>query len=43
MMNEKKGFIIEDLDERHLVIKADEEFRVREELNREVSLNLSFS
>lgn len=43
MMNEKKGFIIEDLDGRHLVIKADDEFRVREELIREVSLNLSLS
>jgi TFIIH basal transcription factor complex TTD-A subunit len=42
-MNEKKGFIIEDLDNHHLVIKADEEYRVREELNQEVSLNLFLS
>ena len=41
MMNEKKSFIIEDLDSHHLVIKADEEYRVREELSQEVSLNLS--
>lgn len=42
-MNEKKSFIIEDLDNHHLVIKADEEYRVREELSLEVSLNLSVS
>ena len=36
-MNEKKSFIIEDLDSHHLVIKADEEYRVREELNQEVT------
>jgi TFIIH basal transcription factor complex TTD-A subunit len=41
MMNEKKSFIIEDLDNHHLVIKADEEFRVREELNQEVCVSLS--
>lgn len=41
MMNEKKSFIIEDLDIHHLVIKADEEYRVREELGQEVSLNVS--
>ena len=40
-MNEKKSFIIEDLDDHHLVIKADEEYRVREELSHEVRLNLS--
>jgi TFIIH basal transcription factor complex TTD-A subunit len=39
MMNETKSFIIEDLDSHHLVIKADEEYRVREELNQEVTLN----
>jgi TFIIH basal transcription factor complex TTD-A subunit len=43
MMNEKKSFIIEDLDDHHLVIKADEEYRVREELNQEVSLKPLFS
>jgi len=36
MMNEKKSFIIEDLDDHHLVIKADEEYRVKEELSQEV-------
>ena len=35
-MNEKQSFIVEDLDEKHLVIKADEEFRVRRELEAEV-------
>lgn len=44
MMNEKKSFIIEDLDNHHLVVKADEEYRVREELSQEVSLtSLAFS
>lgn len=35
-MNEKESFIIEDLDDFHLVIKADEEYRVRKELETEV-------
>ena len=35
-MNEKESFIIEDLDDYHLVIKADEEYRVRQELDAEV-------
>ena len=35
-MNEKRSFIIEDLDEHHVVIKADEEYRVRKELESEV-------
>lgn len=35
-MNEKNPFIIEDLDDFHLVIKADEEYRVRIELEAEV-------
>ena len=35
-MNEKDPFIIEDLDEYHLVIKADDEYRVRRELDAEV-------
>jgi hypothetical protein len=35
-MNEKDSFIIEDLDDFHLVIKADEEYRVRSELEAEV-------
>lgn len=36
-MNEKQSFIIEDLDDHHVVIKADEEWRVRRELEAEVS------
>ena len=35
-MNEKESFIIEDLDDFHVVIKADEEWRVRRELEAEV-------
>jgi len=35
-MNEQQSFIIEDLDDYHLVIKADEEYRVRKELETEV-------
>lgn len=35
-MNERNPFIIEDLDDFHLVIKADEEYRVRIELEAEV-------
>jgi len=35
-MNEKDPFVIEDLDDYHLVIKADEEYRVRRELEAEV-------
>lgn len=35
-MNEKESFIIEDLDEYHLVIKAEQEYRVRKELETEV-------
>lgn len=37
-MNDKQSFIIEDLDENHVVIKADEEWRVRLELESEVRL-----
>ncbi|KAF9044454.1 hypothetical protein BJ165DRAFT_1347607, partial [Panaeolus papilionaceus] len=40
MMNEKRSFIIEDLDDHHLVIKADEEFTVRRELEAEVRISL---
>jgi TFIIH basal transcription factor complex TTD-A subunit len=36
LMNEKESFIIEDLDEYHLVIKAEQEYRVRKELETEV-------
>ena len=39
-MNEKRSFIIEDLDEHHVVIKADEEYRVRKELESEVSSSM---
>ena len=35
-MNEKQSFIIEDLDDFHVVIKADDEYRVRRELEAEV-------
>jgi TFIIH basal transcription factor complex TTD-A subunit len=35
-MNERQTFIIEDLDDYHLVIKGDEEYRVRQELEAEV-------
>ena len=35
-MNEKQSFIIEDLDDHNVVIKADEEWRVRRELEQEV-------
>ncbi|EJF61610.1 hypothetical protein DICSQDRAFT_60258, partial [Dichomitus squalens LYAD-421 SS1] len=38
-MNEKGSFIIEDLDDNHLVIKADEEYRVRRELEAELEKN----
>ena len=37
-MNEKQSFIIEDLDDNHVVIKADEEYRVRLEVEAEVRL-----
>jgi TFIIH basal transcription factor complex TTD-A subunit len=40
-LNDKFSFIIEDLDDYHLVIKADEEWRVRQELEAEVSSALS--
>jgi TFIIH basal transcription factor complex TTD-A subunit len=38
VMNDKEPFIIDDLDDFHLVIKADEEYRVRSELETEVCL-----
>jgi len=38
-MNEKQTFIIEDLDDYHLVIKSDEEYRVRQELEVELEKN----
>ncbi|KAJ3720309.1 hypothetical protein EV361DRAFT_803252 [Lentinula raphanica] len=38
-MNEQQSFIIEDLDDNHLVIKADEEFRVRRQLETELEKN----
>ncbi len=40
-MNEKQSFIIEDLDDFHVVIKADEEYRVRQEVEAEVRGPLS--
>lgn len=36
-LNERQSFIIEDLDDHNVVIKADEEWRVRRELEAEVS------
>lgn len=36
-MNEKHSFIIEDLDDHNVVIKADEEWRVRRDLEAEVN------
>ncbi|KAF8066755.1 hypothetical protein FPV67DRAFT_1416739 [Lyophyllum atratum] len=38
-MNERESFIIEDLDDHHLVIKADDEYRVRKELEAELEKN----
>ncbi|KAI0691128.1 hypothetical protein BC835DRAFT_1279742, partial [Cytidiella melzeri] len=38
-MNEKQSFIIEDLDDHSVVIKADEEWRVRRELEAELEKN----
>jgi len=38
-MNERNPFIIEDLDDFHLVIRADEEYRVRIELESELEKN----
>ncbi|PPQ96759.1 hypothetical protein CVT26_010214 [Gymnopilus dilepis] len=39
LMNEKESFIIEDLDDHHLVIKAEQEYRVRKELEAELEKN----
>ncbi|KDR79147.1 hypothetical protein GALMADRAFT_63021, partial [Galerina marginata CBS 339.88] len=39
LLNEKESFIIEDLDEYHIVIKAEEEYRVRRELEAELEKN----
>ncbi|KAJ8517011.1 hypothetical protein ONZ45_g3374 [Pleurotus djamor] len=38
-MNEKQSFIIDELDDYHLVIKADEEYRVRRDLETELEKN----
>ncbi|EGN94352.1 hypothetical protein SERLA73DRAFT_62544 [Serpula lacrymans var. lacrymans S7.3] len=38
-MNDKAPFIIEDLDDNHILIKADEEYRVRRELEAELEKN----
>ncbi|EIW56180.1 uncharacterized protein TRAVEDRAFT_129985, partial [Trametes versicolor FP-101664 SS1] len=38
-LNEKENLIIEDLDDFHVVIKADEEYRVRRELEAELEKN----
>ncbi|TDL20520.1 hypothetical protein BD410DRAFT_899442 [Rickenella mellea] len=42
-MNEKESFIIEDLDDFHVVIKADEEHRVRRELDAEFGIIITES
>ena len=39
-LNEKDSFIIEDLDDFHVVIKADEEYRVRRQLEDEVRAHM---
>ncbi|KAI0055489.1 nucleotide excision repair, TFIIH, subunit [Artomyces pyxidatus] len=38
-MNEKQSFIIHDLDDFHLLIRAEEEQRVRRELEAELEKN----
>ncbi|KAF8587495.1 hypothetical protein K439DRAFT_1338076, partial [Ramaria rubella] len=38
-MDEKHSFIIQDLDDNHLLIKVDEEDRVRRELEGELERN----
>ncbi|KAJ2912743.1 hypothetical protein MD484_g7679, partial [Candolleomyces efflorescens] len=38
-MDEKQKFIIEDLDDYHIVIKVDDEYRVRKELDIELEKN----
>jgi len=38
-MDAQQRFILEDLDDNHLVIKADEEFRVRRQLETELEKN----
>ena len=35
-MNERDNFIVEDLDDFHVIIKADEEYKVRKQLELEV-------
>jgi len=38
-MNERDNFIVEDLDDFHVIIKADEEYRVRKQLELELEKN----
>ncbi|KAF5339741.1 hypothetical protein D9611_009170 [Ephemerocybe angulata] len=38
-MDEKQKFIIDNLDDYHIVIKADDEYRVRLELEAELEKN----
>jgi len=38
-MNERDNFIVEDLDDYHIIIKADEEYRVRKQLELELEKN----
>jgi len=38
-MNERDNFIVKDLDDFHVIIKADEEYRVRKQLEQELEKN----
>ncbi|EJD07932.1 nucleotide excision repair, TFIIH, subunit [Fomitiporia mediterranea MF3/22] len=38
-LNEKQSFIVDDLDDFHVVIKADMEFNVRRQLEAELEKN----
>ena len=42
-MNERDNFIVEDLDDFHVIIKADEEYRVRKQLEVEVRPHTQFN
>jgi len=39
VMNERENFIIDDLDDHHLIIRAEDEVRVRSELEAEMEKN----
>jgi len=38
-MNERDNFVVEDLDDFHVIIKADEEYKVRKQLELELEKN----